>query len=107
VENLGGTTWVINGVPSIAVQRQASGFLEEVVRDLSTIDGRCSDPRERARWAVACKSAVKAGDALSVPEIQALVERLLECDLGRTCPHGRPTTLKLSRELLDHQFGRA
>jgi DNA mismatch repair protein MutL len=107
VEYLGGTTWIVNGVPSMAVGRQAGGFLEEVVRDLSTIDGRRSDPTERARWAVACRSAVKAGDALSVPEMQALVERLLECDLGRTCPHGRPTTLKLSRELLDRQFGRA
>lgn len=107
VENLGGTTWIVNAVPSMAVGRQAGGFLEEVVRDLSTIDGRRSDPRERARWAVACNSAVKAGDALSVPEMQALLEQLLECDLGRTCPHGRPTTLKLSRELLDHQFGRA
>ena len=107
VENLGGTTWIVNGVPSIAVARQAGGFLEDVVRDLSNIDSRRSDPRERARWSVACKSAVKAGDSLSVPEMQALVQRLLECDLGRTCPHGRPTTLKLSRELLDRQFGRA
>ncbi len=105
--NLGGTTWIVNGVPSMAAGRQAGGFLEEVVRDLSAIEGRRSDPRERARWAVACKSAVKSGDRLSVPEMQALIERLLECDLGRTCPHGRPTTLKLSRELLDHQFGRA
>ncbi len=106
-QNLGGTAWIVNGVPSMAAGRQAGGFLEEVVRDLSAIEGRRSDPRERARWAVACKSAVKSGDSLSVPEMQALVERLLECDLGRTCPHGRPTTLKLSRELLDHQFGRA
>lgn len=104
--NLGGTTWIVNTVPSMAAGRQAGGFLEELVGDLSTVEGRRSDSRERARWGVACKSAVKSGEGLSVPEMQALIEQLLECDLGRTCPHGRPTTLKLSRELLDQQFGR-
>ena len=107
IEPFGGTTWLVRSVPALATGREASAFVADVVGELSREAGRRSDARERARWSVACKSAVKAGDPLSLPEMQGLVERLTRCDLGRTCPHGRPTTLKLSRLMLDRQFGRA
>ena len=54
-----------------------------------------------------CKRvAVKGGQTLSVEEQRALLHDLETCQSPRTCPHGRPTMIHLSVDLLERQFGR-
>jgi DNA mismatch repair protein MutL len=54
-----------------------------------------------------CKrAAVKAGKLLSEEEQRALINDLERCASPRTCPHGRPTMIHLSVNLLEKQFGR-
>jgi DNA mismatch repair protein MutL len=54
-----------------------------------------------------CKrAAVKAGESLSPEEGRALLSDLELCRSPRTCPHGRPTMIHLSVDLLERQFGR-
>jgi DNA mismatch repair protein MutL len=54
-----------------------------------------------------CKSmAVKGGQILSDEEQRALIRDLENCQNPRTCPHGRPTMIHLSINLLEQQFGR-
>ena len=54
-----------------------------------------------------CKRlAVKGGQTLSSEEQRALLTDLEKCDSPRTCPHGRPTMIHLSVDLLERQFGR-
>ena len=55
---------------------------------------------------MACKAAVKAGDRLSPDELTALLDRRGEIERSGSCPHGRPTTLRLSLKDLAKQFGR-
>ena len=55
---------------------------------------------------MACKAAVKAGDPLSTGEIEALLARRELIDRSSNCPHGRPTTLRLSLKDLEKQFKR-
>jgi DNA mismatch repair protein MutL len=55
---------------------------------------------------MACKAAVKAGDPLSPAEISALLARKELVDRSSNCPHGRPTTLRLSLRDLEKQFKR-
>jgi DNA mismatch repair protein MutL len=55
---------------------------------------------------MACKAAVKAGDALTPGEIEALLERRRTVERSSNCPHGRPTTLRLSLRDLEKQFKR-
>ena len=55
---------------------------------------------------MACKAAIKAGQRLSPEEITALLDQRYLCDDHHHCPHGRPTSLKLSKMELDRQFGR-
>jgi DNA mismatch repair protein MutL len=50
--------------------------------------------------------AVKAGDPLTFPEMQALMDELLACDNPYTCPHGRPVIIELANNDLDRKFGR-
>jgi len=54
-----------------------------------------------------CKRmAVKAGQTLSGEEQRSLLTELENCDSPRTCPHGRPTMIHLSVDMLERQFGR-
>jgi DNA mismatch repair protein MutL len=55
---------------------------------------------------MACKAAVKAGDPLSSAEIEALLARRHLIDRSSNCPHGRPTTLRLTLRDLEKQFKR-
>jgi DNA mismatch repair protein MutL len=55
---------------------------------------------------MACKAAVKAGDPLTPGEIEALLARRDLVDRSSNCPHGRPTTLRLTLRDLEKQFKR-
>ena len=55
---------------------------------------------------MACKAAVKAGDALSEAEIEALMAKRHLIEKPGSCPHGRPTMLRLTKADLNRQFKR-
>ncbi len=55
---------------------------------------------------MACKAAVKAGDTLTDDEIADLLRQRDEIDRAASCPHGRPTTIRLTIAELERQFGR-
>ncbi|MHC4948418.1 MAG: DNA mismatch repair endonuclease MutL [Planctomycetota bacterium] len=55
---------------------------------------------------MACKAAVKAGDRLTERELRELLEARERVERSSRCPHGRPTTLRLTLEDLERQFGR-
>ena len=55
---------------------------------------------------MACKAAVKAGDPLTPAEVAALIQRRGLVERSSNCPHGRPTTLRLSLSDLEKQFKR-
>jgi DNA mismatch repair protein MutL len=85
----------------------AATLVREVV---ARIEGGIGDEPERVLDEVlhgmACKAAIKAGDRLTPEEIARLVDDRDRVEDGHHCPHGRPTTLKLSRQELDRQFRR-
>jgi DNA mismatch repair protein MutL len=53
-----------------------------------------------------CKSAVKAHDVLSEHEINDLMSELAECDNPYSCPHGRPTFIRVSSYDIERSFRR-
>ena len=53
-----------------------------------------------------CKSAVKGGDKLSEIEIQELLKKLSACSNPYSCPHGRPTFIKITRYDMERLFKR-
>ena len=69
--------------------------------------GSVAARHERLAMTVACKAAVKAGDALSVAEMQALFLALGETTLPAHDVHGRSTIVQLSWTELERRFGRA
>ncbi len=53
-----------------------------------------------------CRHAVKANDPLSEIELMALIEKLKQCQMPYTCPHGRPTIIEINYRELAKKFGR-
>ena len=55
---------------------------------------------------VACKAAVKANMALSKEEVDSLMQELLKLPNPFTCPHGRPTAIKMTKIDIEKKFSR-
>jgi DNA mismatch repair protein MutL len=64
------------------------------------------DGRDRVAMSLACHGAIRAGKTLSNEEMRDLVRQLEETASPNTCPHGRPTMVHMSGELLAREFGR-
>ncbi|MCX6833568.1 MAG: hypothetical protein NTW07_00290 [candidate division Zixibacteria bacterium] len=106
VEHFGGSTVRIEAVPAILSRKSPEIAIRAILDDLASLRKSGHDLKKAVAQSVACRSAVMAGDKLSDREAIAVVERLLACDNRYSCPHGRPTFIKVSRRDLDKQFGR-
>ena len=114
VEPFGGSTVIVTAKPVLAGGTSAADLLREVIGRIAALTapvspgtgGTSSMLVDEVLHGLACKAAIKAGDPLSQPEVDALVrDRRLVTD-AHHCPHGRPTSLTLSRQELDRQFRR-
>jgi DNA mismatch repair protein MutL len=107
VEEFGPNTFQVRAVPAVLGGGEPTAALRAVVEDFEEDETPLQGEIEKKLAARVCKRmAVKAGQALTVEEQRALIEDLEACDSPRTCPHGRPTMIHLSVEMLERQFGR-
>jgi DNA mismatch repair protein MutL len=105
LEPFGGNWCLVRSVPIAGSRPVAAEVVVEVIDALS--DARpTADIFNRALTVVACKAAVKAGQTLSMSEMRELIGALEKTENPRTCPHGRPTTIHISTERLEREFGR-
>ncbi|HCU72490.1 MAG TPA: DNA mismatch repair endonuclease MutL [Chloroflexi bacterium] len=102
----GPDSWLIRSVPLAIGRRDAAEYLRQVIAEALSPEFRRLEATEQAHWSMACRAAIKSGDKLSTEEMDQLIEKLQACDLGLTCPHGRPTIVLMTRTMLDKQFGR-
>jgi DNA mismatch repair protein MutL len=56
---------------------------------------------------MACKAAIKAGDRLSEEELRDLLTLRERVERSSNCPHGRPTSIRLTINELERRFGRS
>ena len=107
VEPFGDTEVSIRTIPMILGEPQTQDFLHEILDQLESERGAISLEKRRASiLQMACKKAVKGGDALSDAEIRDLVTRMIDEKVTPTCPHGRPLVVSLSHHELDKRFKR-
>jgi DNA mismatch repair protein MutL len=67
---------------------------------------RAPEEIDRGAATIACHAAVRAGDPLTAELMRQLIEQLEATDIGRFCPHGRPTVVRLPATQLERDFGR-
>ncbi|HJJ14649.1 MAG TPA: DNA mismatch repair endonuclease MutL [Clostridiaceae bacterium] len=86
----------INGIPDIEYKVNSRNIFLDILDEMLTNErGQIKDVEERFIATVACKAAVKANMDLRKEEVDKLIESLLSLKNPYTCPHGRPTTIKL------------
>ena len=107
VEEFGANTFQVRAMPSLFAGSDPSTALRAIVEDFEEDESPLQNEIEKKLAARVCKRmAVKGGQTLSPEEQRALLSDLERCDSPRTCPHGRPTMIHLSVEMLERQFGR-
>ncbi len=107
LEEFGQNTFRLSAMPAIFGQRDPRAAISSVVEDFEEDETPLTGLIEEKMIARICKRmAIKGGSVLSVEEQNELMRSLEACASPRTCPHGRPTMIHLSVELLERQFGR-
>jgi DNA mismatch repair protein MutL len=107
IEEFGPNTFRVRAVPSILAFGDPADAVRALVEDFEEDETPLQAEVEKRMAARVCKGmAVKAGQTLSSEEQRGLLEDLEACESPRTCPHGRPTMIHLSVDMLERQFGR-
>ena len=107
IEFFGNNTYIVREIPAFMEMREAEAFLADLFgafRDKPDLTDYRTLDKIITR---SCKSAVKGGDTLDAAETEALMTQLSACDNPFSCPHGRPTFIKMTRYELERMFKRA
>ena len=97
----------VQAVPADLALETLATTLPDLASHLGGSAGHGPAARRDAMLAtLACHTSVRAGQTLTAIEQQALIDQLAGCEGPRTCPHGRPTLIVLTKHQLEHQFGR-
>jgi DNA mismatch repair protein MutL len=107
VEEFGTNTFRVRAIPALFVRNNPVTAVQAVVEDFEEDETPLQGMLKERLIARICKRmAVKGGTVLTSQEQLALLTDLESCQAPRTCPHGRPTMIHLSVDLLERQFGR-
>ena len=107
LEEFGDNTIKLNGVPTVCIDLNTKELFLETLDEINTVARTAKQEKEEKFIAtVACKAAVKANMALDEKEVEALMDKLLELPNPFTCPHGRPTVIKMTKYDIERKFAR-
>ena len=107
LEEFGDNTIRLGGVPSICMDMDTKELFLEILDTIDTVAITAKQEKEDKFIAtIACKAAVKANMALTKEEVDNLMKKLLILPNPFTCPHGRPTAIKMEKADLERKFNR-
>lgn len=107
LEEFGENTIKLTGVPTVCIDLDTKELFLETLDEINTVARTAKQEKEEKFIAtVACKAAVKANMALDVQEVESLMDDLLALPNPFTCPHGRPTAIKMSKYDIERKFAR-
>jgi DNA mismatch repair protein MutL len=107
VEEFGQNSFLVRAIPALLSGLKPSAALRVLIDDFEEDETPLQEEVELKIIARVCKrAAIKAGQKMSPVEQEALLAGLESCKSPRTCPHGRPTMIHISVDLLERQFGR-
>ncbi len=109
IEDFGSGSIIVNATPVIASEEQVRDLILEIVDAVSDL-GKCTlaDFEEKALDMIACKYAIKANKKLNYAEMQDIVDKVLDLEAKgiKTCPHGRPIKVQITKTELEKMFKR-
>ncbi len=107
VEEFGENTVKLTGVPNVLIDLETKELFLEALDEINTVARTAKQEIEEKFIAtVACKAAVKAHMALAKDEVEKLLDELLVLPNPFTCPHGRPTAIRMTKNDIEKKFSR-
>jgi DNA mismatch repair protein MutL len=108
IEHFGNNTVKVNSIPLVCNKTSPKEVFLNVLDGLENSNETKDSARreENLLYRLACKAAVKANWSLSQREIAELVKSMGNVENPYTCPHGRPTIIRMTRKELEKRFGR-
>ena len=107
LEEFGENTIKLSGVPNICLDLDTKELFLETLDEINTVARTAKQEKEEKFIAtVACKAAVKANMALDAQEVDNLMKQLLVLPNPFTCPHGRPTAIRMTKNDIEKKFSR-
>jgi DNA mismatch repair protein MutL len=106
VEEFGDKSFRVTAYPALLGDISTEHIVKKIIEDLE-IEKNCEIEKKREKIIrSACRASIKAGDAVSSLEAKKLITDLFKCNHPFTCPHGRPTAYKISKNELEKFFKR-
>ena len=107
LEEFGENTIKLSGVPTVCLDLDTKELFLETLDEINIVARTAKQEIEEKFIAtVACKAAVKANMALTREEVENLMKQLLVLPNPFTCPHGRPTAIRMTKTDIEKKFSR-
>lgn len=106
VKMFGGTTVVIDAVPSLVRKENGDALFQQVLDELTNMQSSSLNPIERIAAAFSSRAGITRGVSLSQQEMNALINDLFATEMPYASPHGRPVVVRVPVEELDRKFKR-
>ena len=91
-------------LPEYALEEAIRKIIEIIITEEDFSELKFSD---RISMTMACKMSIKGNDAITLEDMEYLLNNLIKTDNPYTCPHGRPTIIKYTKYDLEKMFKRA
>jgi len=108
IEEFGGNTFIVRTVPVVLGKHTTPEMIYDLIDEL-VATGKTrglEEQKDDMLKLLACHSAIRGGEGLSMPRIEKLLEELLAMENPFTCPHGRPTIIRFPTSELEKKFKR-
>lgn len=108
LEPFGGSTYLLKAVPALLMKANYPNLLVDIVDQLADSE-KTPDPEKKMDQILilmACHAAIRAHDPLTLDQMTALLRQMDQVEFPYTCPHGRPTTFRISVHELEKKFRR-
>lgn len=108
IEAMGPGTLGVSSTPAFLKESALPQILDQVAVEILDLGGSFSFEKKVIDLAatMACHSAIRAGQSLSLPEMQSLLESMDQFSFSSFCPHGRPVSINKSLLDIEKDFGR-
>jgi DNA mismatch repair protein MutL len=106
IEEFGPSAFIVKAVPMFMDLDEAKDFIEYLLDNISEDADLINQKKIDKIITNACKKAVKAHDLLDLSEIRQLMADLAKTKNPYSCPHGRPTVVKMSKYEIEKMFKR-
>ena len=91
-------------LPEYALEEAIRKIIDIIISEEDFSELKFSD---RVSMTMACKMSIKGNDAITLEDMEYLLNKLIKTDNPYTCPHGRPTIIKYTKYDLEKMFKRA